>query len=111
MLRESELPELSQSARLALAESKKLLSGMNAQLEKSGLKEAMSSARKAFDSMKSTLRRVDNTVLQGQEDIIQSLRLLNEGLDNFEEFTRMVKENPSLIFSKSNKIDVIEGVD
>ncbi len=44
-----------------------------------------------------TFTRADLTMLKSREDILQSLESLREGMEYFNEFARLIAENPSLI--------------
>ncbi len=44
-----------------------------------------------------TFTRADLTMLKSREDILQSLESLREGMEYFNEFARLISENPSLI--------------
>lgn len=49
------------------------------------------------DTAKRTMENVDLTVLRSREKLYTSLSYLAEGLENFSEFARNVRENPSLL--------------
>lgn len=50
-------------------------------------------AERAEDAVKN----IDLTVLKSREDLFGSLNYLLEGLENFSEFARIIRENPSLL--------------
>ncbi|MCK4546236.1 MAG: MCE family protein [Candidatus Eisenbacteria sp.] len=54
-----------------------------------------------------TFTRLDLTVLKGRQDILQSLESLREGMEYFNEFARLIAENPSLIL-RGKKAEEIE---
>ncbi|MBM4396037.1 MAG: MCE family protein [Deltaproteobacteria bacterium] len=45
------------------------------------------------------IENIDMTVVRSREDLFASLSYLLEGLENFSEFARSIRENPSLLFS------------
>lgn len=61
------------------------------------LNEAIWEARDALESAHSTFTHLDLTLLKGRHDLLTSLEVLRESLDSFNEFTRMISENPSLL--------------
>jgi len=50
-----------------------------------------------LDSLQKTMDTINLTVLRSQEDITSSFEELNEAMSNFNEFTRIIMENPSAI--------------
>ncbi|MCC7430778.1 MCE family protein, partial [bacterium] len=59
--------------------------------------------------LKKTLKTVDQTVSQSQANIIDATESLKKGLENFDEFTRVIKENPSTIWRGTNDEDTFEN--
>lgn len=53
--------------------------------------------RELTDSADGLVRNVNLVVLKSREDLYASLNYLLEGLENFSEFARAVRENPSLL--------------
>lgn len=54
-----------------------------------------------------TFTRIDLTLLKSREDILQSLESLREGMEYFNEFTRLIAENPSLILRGKQQEETI----
>lgn len=55
----------------------------------------------AAEQASTTLTHLDLTILKGRSDLLASLESLRESMDYFNEFTRMISENPSLVFRAS----------
>ncbi len=53
--------------------------------------ESVKQLTKAFNN-------INYTVVESREDIIETVRLLKETMQNINEFSRMISENPSLLF-------------
>lgn len=52
---------------------------------------------------RNTIRNIDVTVLRGREDIYESLAYLLETLENLSEFSRLIREDPSLLLGGSEE--------
>jgi ABC-type transporter Mla subunit MlaD len=48
-------------------------------------------------ALQRTVRNIDTTVLRGREDLFGSLTYLLETMENLSEFSRQIRENPSLL--------------
>ncbi len=48
-------------------------------------------------ALQRTVKNIDTTVLRGREDLFASLSYLLETLENLSEFSRQIRENPSLL--------------
>lgn len=57
----------------------------------SDVNESVKQLTKAFNN-------INYTVVESREDIIETVRLLKETMQNINEFSRMISENPSLLF-------------
>ena len=55
-----------------------------------------------------TFTRADLTLVKSREDILQSLESLREGMEYFNEFTRLIAENPSLILRGTRQAEIEE---
>jgi len=71
---------------------------LGADLRDAGVQEAVARLRDAADQATRTLTHLDLTILKGRTDLLASLESLRESMDYFNEFTRMISENPSLMF-------------
>jgi phospholipid/cholesterol/gamma-HCH transport system substrate-binding protein len=56
-----------------------------------------------IDSMQKTMDTVNITLMRSREDITDSFDNLSEGMTNFNEFTRIIMENPSTIIRGSEE--------
>ncbi|KAA3600070.1 MAG: MCE family protein [Calditrichaeota bacterium] len=59
--------------------------------------------------MNKTMKTINSTVQKSQADIIESTESLRRSLQNFDEFTRIIKENPSAIIRGVSSGDVFEN--
>jgi len=50
-----------------------------------------------FEQARLTFNHIDLTLLKGRHDLLISLEVLRESLDSFNEFSRMISEDPSLL--------------
>jgi len=55
-----------------------------------------------------TFTRVDLTLLKSRQDILQSLESLREGMEYFNEFARLIAENPSLLLRAKPQEEILE---
>lgn len=59
--------------------------------------EAVLGLRATLDQVNTTFNHLDLTVLRGRHDLLTSLEVLRESLEFFNEFTRIIAEDPSLL--------------
>lgn len=55
------------------------------------------STQETLDKANAAFKHIDLTVLKGRHDFLVSLEVLREAIDSFNEFTRLISEDPSLI--------------
>ncbi len=87
------------------SELKKLISTINdvtKQLDIDQFNMTVSNINKSADDLTEALNNINYTVLESQEDIIETVRLLKETIQNINEFSRMISENPSLLLKSSS---------
>ena len=108
-LNEANIKNLSENTNQLLIEHKKLTQQVQKDLKISKIPQTVKRFRKTLRTAETILKHMDVTVLQGREDVVKSLRSLKDGLENFEEFTRIIKENPYLIFNRQVKSEVEIG--
>lgn len=65
--------------------------------------------REALEKAKLTFMHVDLTLLQGRRDLLMSLEVLRESLDSFNEFSRRISEDPSLLLRGSDEGEIQRG--
>ncbi len=63
----------------------------------------------AFIKIRSTFTHVDLTFLKGRHDLLTSIEVLRESLDSFNEFTRLISENPSLLLRGTQEKEISGG--
>lgn len=51
-----------------------------------------------FEEARVTFNHIDLTLLKGRQDLLMSLEVLRDGLESFNEFSRLISEDPSLIW-------------
>ena len=73
------------------------LARVSKDLSESDLKTLVHELTEASRQANLTFTRADLTMLKSREDILQSLESLREGMEYFNEFARLISENPSLI--------------
>jgi phospholipid/cholesterol/gamma-HCH transport system substrate-binding protein len=121
---DSTLTSVETEATAALKEIRILAANVNSAVEKDKLRNIVTNidkisneARLAVDNAKlqgivnkvnalidvttGTVGNIDTTVLRGRDDLFASLSYLEETLENLAEFSRMIRENPSMILSGS----------
>lgn len=69
------------------------------------IKGTMEKISLLLDSLQKTTETVNLTLMRSQEDINQSLANLSESMHNFNEFTRIIMENPAAILSGTGSGD------
>jgi phospholipid/cholesterol/gamma-HCH transport system substrate-binding protein len=79
------------------------LGALSAALAKLPLDSAVVDARYAMQSVDLLARRADQTLYRNQEDITASVRNLREAMENLNDITRQVRENPSLLIRGEGK--------
>ena len=62
----------------------------------------VSNINKSVDDLTEAFNNINYTVLESQEDIIETIRLLKESMQHINEFSRMISENPSLLLKSSS---------
>lgn len=81
------------------------ISGELAAANLSGLIQKLASAIEQTDR---TFTHLDMTLLKSRHDILSSTEILRESLENFNEFTRLISENPSLLLRSSPQAEIRE---
>ncbi len=65
--------------------------------------------RDALNQARNTFTHIDLTLLKGRHDILTSLEIMRESLDSFNEFTRLISEDPSLLL-RGTKVEEVGGL-
>ena len=102
--RESLNESIENIARIS-SELANLLSTINnvtQQLDLDQFNMTVSNINKSVDDLTEAFNNINYTVLESQDDIIETIRLLKESMQNINEFSRMISENPSLLLKSSS---------
>ena len=75
-------------------------------LSESNISDAVSRFAEAVDQAHTVLSHMDVTLLEGRRDLLMSLEVLREGLESFNEFSRLISEDPSLIWRGSSEGEI-----
>jgi phospholipid/cholesterol/gamma-HCH transport system substrate-binding protein len=89
------LVELAQSQALRRAFAN--LDTTTAALQAAQIGKAITDLQVALQQARTTFTHIDLTLLKGRHDILTSLEVMRESLDSFNEFTRLIAEDPSLL--------------
>ncbi|MFN3821557.1 MAG: MlaD family protein [bacterium] len=68
-----------------------------AEIRSAQINKTVSDLRQALQQAKTTLTHIDLTLIKGRHDLLTSLETLREALDSFNEFARLISEDPSLL--------------
>ncbi len=85
---------------LASGDVQNILSNTSAfsdSLQKIDIATLSTDVTKSIKQMNSLISNVNITVLKGRADLLSSLETLKETLDNLNEFSRLISENPSIL--------------
>jgi len=77
-------------------------------LEQANLSELIAKLALAVDQTNKTFTHLDLTLLKSRHDILSSTEILRESLEYFNEFTRLISENPSLLLRSSQREEIRE---
>jgi len=87
--------ELAQSEALRRAFAN--LDTTTAAIQAAQIGRAITDLQVALQQARTTFTHIDLTLLKGRHDILTSLEVMRESLDSFNEFTRLIAEDPSLL--------------
>ncbi len=91
-----------------LTNSVKNIEEITTEIKEAKISELIAKLTKAVEQTDKTFTHLDLTLLKSRHDILSSAEILRESLENFNEFTRMISENPSLLLRSSQQPE-IEG--
>lgn len=77
-------------------------------LAEANLGEVINKMAIAIDQTNRTFTHLDLTIMKSRHDILSSTELLKESLEYFNEFTRLISENPSLLLRSSPQQEIRE---
>ncbi len=75
-------------------------------LEQAELSALIAKMAEAIEQTNRTFTHLDLTLLKSRHDILSSAEILRESLENFNEFTRLISENPSLLLRSSKQEEI-----
>jgi phospholipid/cholesterol/gamma-HCH transport system substrate-binding protein len=95
-----DVPELVVTANNVLTQLDSILGNLNrvsADFNRAEIATIMQNLDQTLNEINKTFTHIDLTVVKGRKDIIFSLQLLKQTLQNVNEFSRMLAEDPSII--------------
>ena len=84
------------------------LDDISSELARADLAELITKMGTAIDQTNRTFTHLDLTLMKSRNDILSSTELLRESLEYFNEFTRLISENPSLLLRSSPQQEIRE---
>ncbi len=78
------------------------------ELQQANLSELITKLAAAVEQTNRTFTHLDLTLLKSRHDILSSTEILRESLEYFNEFTRLISENPSLLLRSSQRGEIRE---
>lgn len=78
------------------------------ELQQANLSELIAKLAAAIEQTNRTFTHLDLTLLKSRHDILSSTEILRESLEYFNEFTRLISENPSLLLRSSQRGEIRE---
>lgn len=81
---------------------------ISTELEQADLGDLIKKLAAAVEQTNRTFTHLDLTLLKSRHDIISSTEILRESLEYFNEFTRLISENPSLLLRSSQRGEIRE---
>lgn len=78
------------------------------ELEQADLSDLIAKLASAVEQTNRTFTHLDLTLLKSRHDILSSAEILRESLEYFNEFTRLISENPSLLLRSSQREEIRE---
>jgi phospholipid/cholesterol/gamma-HCH transport system substrate-binding protein len=78
------------------------------ELQQANLSDLIAKLAAAVEQTNNTFTHLDLTILKSRHDILSSTEILRESLEYFNEFTRLISENPSLLLRSSQRGEIRE---
>ncbi len=78
------------------------------ELQQANLSDLITKLAMAVEQTNRTFTHLDLTLLKSRHDILSSTEILRESLEYFNEFTRLISENPSLLLRSSQREEIRE---
>jgi phospholipid/cholesterol/gamma-HCH transport system substrate-binding protein len=79
---------------------------ITSELAAANLGQVVKQLSEAIEQTNRTFTHLDLTLLKSRHDILSSTEILRESLENFNEFTRLISENPSLLLRSSPQEEI-----
>jgi len=79
---------------------------ISSELEQANLSELVAKLTEAVEQTNKTFTHLDLTLMKSRHDILSSTEILRESLEYFNEFTRLISENPSLLLRSSPQEEI-----
>lgn len=79
---------------------------ITADLERAKLSTLLNELTATVQQVKTTFVHVDLTLLKSRHDLLSSIETLKESMEYFNEFSRLISENPSLLIYKSKQEEI-----
>ncbi len=79
---------------------------ISSDLASANLGEVINQLADAIEQTNKTFTHLDLTILKSRHDILSSTEILRESLEYFNEFTRLISENPSLLLRSSPQEEI-----
>lgn len=84
-----------------LADLLSTINDVTQQLDLDQFNATISNINTSVYDLTEAFNNINYTVLESQDDVVETIRLLKETMQNINEFSRMISENPSLLFKSS----------
>jgi hypothetical protein len=81
---------------------------ISTELNQANLSDLIAKLAAAVEQTNRTFTHLDLTLLKSRHDILSSAEILRESLEYFNEFTRLISENPSLLLRSSQRGEIRE---
>ena len=81
---------------------------ISTELQQANLSDLIAKLAAAVEQTNRTFTHLDMTLLKSRHDILSSTEILRESLEYFNEFTRLISENPSLLLRSSQRGEIRE---
>ncbi len=102
----TDIHKITQSGKLA--HSVDNINDITSELAQAKLADLIQKLAAAIDQTNQTFTHLDLTLMKSRHDILSSTELLRESLEYFNEFTRLISENPSLLLRSSPQQEIRE---
>ncbi|MBN2018097.1 MAG: MCE family protein [Candidatus Cloacimonetes bacterium] len=84
-----------------LADLLSTINDVTQQLDLDQFNATISNINTSVYDLTEAFNNINYTVLESRDDVVETIRLLKETMQNINEFSRMISENPSLLFKSS----------